>query len=196
MNQERAKKYINEIESWLKESEKYDSNNLETDTNKLVKCMSLFSIDNEIYSSIDVCEMSDLQTDSCKSNLQFNSDNSKKAQFIKNIQSIKNQIKVLREMLQKQYEQIKKNNYPVLFKPVQRVEPINHNLSENEQNNLRQDNKVHKTFFANNYFLILKNLLKNAHKLNFNKTKNQYIINLNSVKKIILSFNRWTQRDT
>ena len=143
MNQERAKKYINDIENWLKESEKHDSNNLDNDTNKLVKCMSLFSIDNEIYSSIDVCEMSHLQTDTCQDNLQMNADNSKKAQFTKNIQLIKTQIKSLREMLQKQYEQIKKNNYPVLFKPVQRVEPINHNLTENEQNNSKQDNKVH-----------------------------------------------------
>lgn len=101
INQEHAKKYLNDNQMWLKSYE---------DLIKPPSCEESF------YENNDIIFMSS----------QINEKMSHKTQMLnQNIQEIYNQLNSLNLMFNKRQEQLKKLANPIIYKPVQRVEPLN-----------------------------------------------------------------------
>lgn len=112
MNQEKARKYLTEIDEWLRE------------TNKLL------IEDTTIANSSDFIKTTSSSTSDDLADLVFEQqsqhltiDDSKQNSLLKSIELITSQIRSLVSMFEKRREQLKKSAYPASNRPVQRVEP-------------------------------------------------------------------------
>lgn len=111
MNQEKARKYLTEIDEWLRETNKLlIDENTHTNSSDFIKTTSLSTSD----------DLADLVFEQ---HSQLAIDDSKQNSLLKSIELITSQIRSLVSMFEKRREQLRKSAYPASNRPVQRVEP-------------------------------------------------------------------------
>lgn len=129
MNQEKARKYLNEIDEWLRETKKLLAD--ETGEQSRAEIARKASQDEHFLVEL-VLELNEKASSSSTNNdlllYATNSspssvDDAKQNSFLKNIEMITSQIKSLGSMFEKRREQLRKSAYPSTGRPVQRVEP-------------------------------------------------------------------------
>ncbi|CAF0750342.1 unnamed protein product [Brachionus calyciflorus] len=125
LNQDKSKRYLSEIDQWLKEYEKLDLYNTK--------------LSNETSSEEDTTTLSSFD-------MEVNFENkTKQSVSVKNFEVVTSQLKSLSQMFDKRKEHLCKT--PVIIKPVQRVEP------QQFQNTVsKRDNSKNKIFDVDNFY--------------------------------------------
>jgi hypothetical protein len=107
MNQEKARKYLKEIEEWINQLETTDFSCPSEDNNA-----TLISDENNNNNS-----------NNKKATNSYDKFKLKEISLVKNFELVCTQIKSLGSLFEKRQEQLKKIAFPIISKPVQRVEP-------------------------------------------------------------------------
>ena len=126
MNQEKARKCINEIEEWISQLETIDFSSLNEDDATSTDS----SLTNQFISNFSTNPNDTLSDDNnndirkhCKHNSNCNKLKQKENCLVKNFELTCSQIKSLGSLFEKRQDQLKKIAFPIISKPVQRVEP-------------------------------------------------------------------------
>jgi hypothetical protein len=128
MSQEKARKYLAEIDEWLRESSNVlDEDSVAEEERKRIEIRRKSSSNQEEASNFLVelvLELNDAATTPTpEMNSNMSSEDSKSSSLLKNIELISSQIRSLGSMFEKRREQLRKSAYPGSMRPVQRVEP-------------------------------------------------------------------------
>ena len=127
MSQEKARKYLAEIDEWLRESSNVlDEDSAAEEERKRIEIRRKSSSNQEEASNFLVelvLELNDAATTPTPEMNTNMSEDSKSSSLLKNIELISSQIRSLGSMFEKRREQLRKSAYPGSMRPVQRVEP-------------------------------------------------------------------------
>lgn len=134
MNQEKARKYLLEIDEWLRETNRLldeqhhqQRNGHDIESNKSSKLFSSFGGSPNVEGDFMLADMSARHSSSLFSSeasaVIVVADDSKQNSLFKSIELITSQIRSLVSMFEKRREQLRKSAYPASNRPVQRVEP-------------------------------------------------------------------------
>ena len=127
MSQEKARKYLAEIDDWLRESSNVlDEDSAAEEERKRIEIRRKSSSNQEEASNFLVelvLELNDAATTPTPEMNTNMSEDSKSSSLLKNIELISSQIRSLGSMFEKRREQLRKSAYPGSMRPVQRVEP-------------------------------------------------------------------------
>ncbi len=195
MSQDKARKYIADIETWINELDKIDlnyndilneNNSNESSTNLITTKLTSLSMDCDIELINNNFNDTSLDTSSQKSSssskkssdlddrhhqqmrLVKNSSKLKQNVLIKDFELTTTQLKSLYFMFEKRQDQLKKIAYPQISKPIQRVEPQQNDLIANSLFN----SAASPILFTNPQFMQQSaNILKRD---SMNKVKNIY----------------------
>jgi len=107
MTQDKARKYLNEIDEWINQLESTDFSCLNEDD----------------HVSINSDENNNNNSNNKTSANSYEKLRLKETSLVKSFELICTQIKSLGSLFEKRQEQLKKIAYPIISKPVQRVEP-------------------------------------------------------------------------